>query len=433
MRTIEVADVNVRKGGAPFRTYRVLKARSSTGIECRSILVDFTKETLRDLLSLCPPLGCASMKRFFAAIPESYLSRPLIRSVPSHMLLNLRFYSNIINTNADVVICHMEDIVCLRTALEISRETGSKSVVILHNPPFYKDIKRISNITGSFLLFHRLRMISEYSLPDIIKFGYHTAVHHLIYNSSIRSLAKLITPSEFMLGGILREFDLILSVSKSIPFEMGWEGRVVAMDPGIGFDEEELGYIKSLRLKKPNESKIHAVFPARPVPEKGLADLLIAIKIIARSRRDFKVAIFTSEKDRMGALIARIAKKLKINDNLILVGYIPQRRDLLKFRASAKLSLYPGHVDAYPYAVAESLLLGTPVVAYDIPALKISYGNLNGVYLAKEGDIEALAQKTLEILDAKNIEVDEPRVKLFSEIAFEEKKILEKHLKIYNV
>ena len=421
MNTIEVAELDLRKGGGAYRAYKMLMNRSSTGIKCHSVLMSSTEQTLRDIISLCPPLGSASLKRPFNKDPNHSLSAHFLsvlsKSLPSRLSIDLRPRGEI--KRADAVICHHEDIVCLKTALEISKRTGSKSVAILQSPPFYKDAERLSKIVDSILLFNRLRTIASSSLTDLVTFTYNLTYNRVKHN-------KVFPIAFSMLENILRRFDLVLAVSRSIPVEMGWEGRVVAMDPGVGFDEEELSYIKSLKIKKPDEPRLHAVFPARPVPEKGLADVLIATRIIARSRRDFKIAIAASERDPMGALIAKIAKKLGIIDNLVLTGYIP-KRDYLNFRAGAKLSLYPSHIDSYSYAVAESLLLGTPVVGYDIPALRINYGDLNGIYLVKEGDIEALAQKVLEILDAR-VDVEEPRVKLFSEVALEEKKILEKYL-----
>ncbi len=425
MITIEVAELDLRKGGGVYRAYKMLMARSSMGVECHSILMSFTKETLRDVLNLCPPLGFASLKRYLnneSGHPLWLLQRPLsllLKLLSPRLSLNLRLHREIKRT--DVVICHHEDLVCQKIALEISEQTGSKVAAILQLPPFYRDRERILNVVSSILLFHRLRTIASSSLTDLMNFVNYFAYYNIKYNNAF-SITSSTSES------VLRRFDLVLAASRSIPIEMGWEDKIVAMDPGYGFDEEDLNYMRSLKLKRPEKPGLHAIFPARPVPEKGLADLLIVTKIIARSRRDFKIAITASEKDRIGTSIIKIAKKLGILDNILLTGYIP-RREFLRFRAGAKLTLYPSHVDAYPYAVAESLLLGTPVAAYDIPGLRINYGKLNGIYLVKEGDIEALAQKALEILDTKNIEVEEPKVKLFSEVAIEEKKILEKHLK----
>jgi len=56
--------------------------------------------------------------------------------------------------------------------------------------------------------------------------------------------------------------------------------------------------------------------------------------------------------------------------------------------------LYPSHFDAFPYAVCESLHVGTPVVAYKIPALEIYYGKTEGVRLVDEGDGRSVGKRS---------------------------------------
>ncbi|MEM1851868.1 MAG: glycosyltransferase, partial [Acidilobaceae archaeon] len=123
--------------------------------------------------------------------------------------------------------------------------------------------------------------------------------------------------------------------------------------------------------------------------------------------------------------LMRIASRLNLKDNIIMTGYVSRRESFL-LRRNAKLTLYPSHADSYSYSVAESLLMGVPVVAYDIPALKLNYGDVDGLYLVRESDVEALAQKVLELLEARDVSVGEPKVKLYSEIALEEKIVLDK-------
>ncbi|MCC6041583.1 MAG: hypothetical protein LM554_00325 [Desulfurococcaceae archaeon] len=88
--------------------------------------------------------------------------------------------------------------------------------------------------------------------------------------------------------------------------------------------------------------------------------------------------------------------------------------------------LYPSHVDAFSYAVLESLHLGTPVVGYRIPALEIYYGELPGVVLVEEWDLEALAVNAMEILERRVDAVEPPRIKSWEEIMAEEVRLIYK-------
>jgi len=53
-----------------------------------------------------------------------------------------------------------------------------------------------------------------------------------------------------------------------------------------------------------------------------------------------------------------------------------------------------------------------PLVAHDIPALKPNYDGVDDLYLIPESDVEALARKALELLEARRAEVGTPKVKL---------------------
>lgn len=89
------------------------------------------------------------------------------------------------------------------------------------------------------------------------------------------------------------------------------------------------------------------------------------------------------------------------------------------------MMLYPSHMDSFPYAVLEALYLNTPVVAYNIPALKIYYENIEGITLVKESDIETLIQESIEIIKAKNINIEKPKfTKSWDEIMKEETTII---------
>ncbi|MEM4771069.1 MAG: glycosyltransferase family 4 protein, partial [Acidilobaceae archaeon] len=224
----------------------------------------------------------------------------------------------------------------------------------------------------------------------------------------------------------LKRFDMLLAVSPSIPLEMGenWSSRVLSLRPGYGLDENELSLLRDLKSRRVHSKPI-VVFPARLEVRKGLSDLVLATRLIVRERRDFKLLVIGRGRDDIVRRFMSIVSRFNLKDNIIMMGYVPRYESFL-LRREAKLMLYPSHIDSYSYSVAESLLMGVPVIAYDIPALKLNFGGVDGLYLVRELDIEALAQKVLELLEARDISVGEPKVKLYDEVALEEKIILDK-------
>lgn len=60
------------------------------------------------------------------------------------------------------------------------------------------------------------------------------------------------------------------------------------------------------------------------------------------------------------------------------------------------------------------------MVAYDIPALRIHYGNNPGAGLVEEGDVEALVTGALNLLESRDIVVEQPALRTWSDIVKEE-------------
>lgn len=82
---------------------------------------------------------------------------------------------------------------------------------------------------------------------------------------------------------LLRRFDLILSVSRSIPMEMGkeWTYKIVSLDPGVALSQGDLQLINKISSKNYIKEEI-VVFGGRPVPEKGIIEALLAWKTILK-------------------------------------------------------------------------------------------------------------------------------------------------------
>lgn len=208
-------------------------------------------------------------------------------------------------------------------------------------------------------------------------------------------------------------------------------GNMVSLKCGVGFDEGEIALLRNFRGKKlySAEAKkdLYAVYSTRLDVLKGVVEALLATSYIKKSLANFKLIITGYATRRTLIIISKLIKHLGLKDNVVIAGFLP-RAEALKLKGNAKVSIYPSHVDAYPYGVAEALIMGTPVVGYRIPALALNYGDVNGLYLVDEGDIEALAQKTLEIFEMKKVEVDEPRICTLNDVVREEVEVLRHHI-----
>ncbi|MEM0051375.1 MAG: glycosyltransferase [Sulfolobales archaeon] len=176
---------------------------------------------------------------------------------------------------------------------------------------------------------------------------------------------------------------------------------------------------------KVKDKEDYLVFGGRPEAGKGLIEALLVFKQITRYKSNLKLFITGRISKELLMHMKMICKKLGIGDKVVFTGFIP-RGDRFEIVAKAKLMLYPSHVDSFSYAVLESLHLKTPVVAYEIPALKIYYGEIPGVRLVKEWDLEGLTIEAINVLE-KGVElIEPPKIKSWDEIMNEEVRIVQK-------
>jgi len=280
---------------------------------------------------------------------------------------------------------------------------NARSMVLLQLPPFYGSRKRVSNILKALLLWRK--SISSSRLEEVV-FESEALVRH--------SLIGYLRRSRF--EKLLRKYNLVLCVSKAIPVEMGneWLNRVKSLDPGVSLDEKDLEAVQRVK-NNVGEKGNYVVFGGRVGADKGLIEALIAFKYISKRFPDLKLVITGN----IPLHIKRVCRRLGIGDKVAFTGFVP-REKRFEIVAKAKLMLYPSHVDAFPYAVLESLYLNTPVVAYKIPAIEIYYSGLPGTELVEEWDLEALTVKAIDILERGFVNVEPPKVKSWQEIMSEE-------------
>jgi glycosyltransferase involved in cell wall biosynthesis len=287
------------------------------------------------------------------------------------------------------------------------------NAVLLQLPPFYGSRKRFLNIMRAVLLWREL--------------GGGTTVEKSLFRIEAVTRRSV----EEWLGRLryeetLRRYTLVLGVSKAIAAEMGgeWLGKVVCFDPGVSLDHEDMAIIRSVRERVRGREN-YVVFGGRPSADKGLAEALISFKLISKHVPGIKLVVTGKVAPKMLAHVKGVCRRLGIDDKVVFTGFIP-REERFEVVARARLMLYPSHVDAFPYAVLESLHLGTPVVAYRIPAIEIYYGENPGVELVEECDLEALTTKAVDVLEKGVEAIEPPKIKSWEEIMNEETEIISK-------
>jgi len=293
----------------------------------------------------------------------------------------------------------------------IAKKLEKPSIVVLQLPPFYKK-SRLKAVKRAIELYY-----------DNLYSGVRKEIISLY-----RTL--LVDLSNYSSRRILDKIDLKIGISKAICEETDYESEIYCMNPGVSLDDADLALINKVN-ELTKEKRNFIIFGGRPDALKGIIEGLLASKhITSRLRSNFKLYITGNISDPIKQKIIRLAKKLGILDSIVLTGYIP-REERLKLVREAKVMIYPSHIDGYPYAIVESLLLNTPVVAYNIPAIEIYFKSLSGVKIVNEFDIDALSSETINILTQNKVDVDIPRLRPWHDIIEEEIKLISNTVEKY--
>jgi hypothetical protein len=147
---------------------------------------------------------------------------------------------------------------------------NAPSIVLLQLPPFYGSRERLSNILKALLLWRK--SISSSPLEKVL-FESEALIRYSLIGYLRRSRYE----------NILRKYTLVLSVSKAIPVEMGyeWLNRAKNLDPGVSLDEKDLEAM--LRVKENvREKGNYVIFGGRIGAEKGPIEALIVFKYVSK-------------------------------------------------------------------------------------------------------------------------------------------------------
>lgn len=131
----------------------------------------------------------------------------------------------------------------------------------------------------------------------------------------------------------------------------------------------------------------------RQTAQKGHLSLLEAFEIV-RSDVDAHLAIIGREGETSGLLRSTIANK-GFDKHVTLVGYTP---DVHHYMANADTFVFTSFMEGLGTAVLEAMVMGVPVVAYDIPPVREITNEGRFARLIDAGDYKSFAEAVLDVL-----------------------------------
>ncbi len=187
-------------------------------------------------------------------------------------------------------------------------------------------------------------------------------------------------------------FDMeALAVSASIPYELNKVGirrRAIVLDPGNGVNG--CPYVGL-------EKAYDVVFHARIDRLKGVFDFIAAVKGLSKLKEDVRAVVVGGAGKEMAKEVMSYAADLGVAEN-IEFRFNASSDEVLRLLASSKAFIYPTRFDSFGLVVLESLSCGTPVVAYDIPAIRFNYADTRAVIRVRPLDVKGLVNETYELL-----------------------------------
>ncbi|ADD08086.1 glycosyltransferase family 4 protein [Candidatus Aciduliprofundum boonei] len=407
-------DINLLVVGAPFgrtggqiRAKRSIEAYAKNGLNVKiiapysGIKIMGPNMSINNLLMVSQSKNDRIKYVGYIDLSNRIKKLPALKYTLSSLFLKVLKFQQITHLGkVDAVISLHENIDAIYFTLKLAKKLKVKAGVLLQNPPFIGNFKRRKKIEEVHALYSNLTGISTLK-------NYHQEL-----------IKKWL---EYNYLKLLDNFDLIITVTKATAVDMGngWMEKVVSLNPGVSLNTEDLATIHKIN-KKGVEKKDIIVYSGGFDIYKGIIDAILSFRLIRKKYKNLKLYITGKSKNPVIMnSIRKLIKKLDLKNNIVFTGFL-SREELFRLKAEAQVILHPSHMDAFSYNVCESLYLNTPVVGYDIPALKIYYGNLEGIKLVKELDIEALSAETINFLKQKKSDIDIPNIPAWDDIMSKE-------------
>lgn len=230
-------------------------------------------------------------------------------------------------------------------------------------------------------------------LPALLqsKFGYSIgnsvsrSAFGLIYIQTLKSFPNCFTATSIAMERQLHEMNI---------------SNLYILDPMYGVDGSA---VQKAKEEHKAEILYDAIYSGRCVPEKGFFDLLKVVYVAKKIlRKDIKIAIcgIIQEKKYVEPFWENV-KQLNLAGNIQFLGQLNQT-NLFKTTIRSKLLLCPSYTDSFSLAIAETLSLGVPIIAYDTDAVKYEWASSKAVSRIKVGDY-----KTMGITMAKLLKEDD--------------------------
>jgi glycosyltransferase involved in cell wall biosynthesis len=145
---------------------------------------------------------------------------------------------------------------------------------------------------------------------------------------------------------------------------------------------------------------------ANLVPIKGVDILINAFKLVIENHKDWKLQIVGDNANNTGIELQNLISKLKLNDNVTLIGKIQNVSDFLQNATIFVLpTLKKGRMEGSPVSLLEAMAMAKLVIGSNIPGIKDQLRDFED-FLFKSGDVSDLSRVLLKNMNLNRDEFD---------------------------
>lgn len=194
---------------------------------------------------------------------------------------------------------------------------------------------------------------------------------------------------------------LMLSISRSITTGRGYR-RVDYVHTSSLTDADVLA--TAPRRQWPAHGSTRLLFAGRLVEEKGLLDLVAALRVLVDAGHDVVVELVGGLGDATVDHALRTAEQLGVRDRITLTGYLAAGPSLLEAYRRSDVYVLPTHGEgAVPHTVKEAAATRTPIVTTNVAAITEFFADRQHAVLVAPRDPAALARGIAAVIEDEQL------------------------------
>lgn len=149
------------------------------------------------------------------------------------------------------------------------------------------------------------------------------------------------------------------------------------------------------------DKKYDIVYFARICKDKGIEDLMEAVKLLKNKTPDIKVLLIGGGNPNYIRSIQKSIERDGLNANIDFAGFQSSQQEVFKLAAQARISVLPTHFDGIPGSIREAMVMKIPVVAYAVGGIPSFNDEKECLTLVEKQNILQLVEKIELVLNDK--------------------------------